>query len=385
MAKLVQNRQFRIYHDFHYHAAFPSVCRAGGDEILVAFRRARDTRWLTAGTALDLDPSLGAVDHLDSRSHITLCRLNSELQPVESPIMLPADGEAGDQDASLLSLRDGRILQLGFLWYPVNPKIAEMLRRANGRVLGSTAGTGVSYLPWGSYGRLSEDHGRNWTERRMFPPVPNADDAVYGIRPLLGGALRGQAVELPDGKLLAASYYRLKARTGHSIGLVHQADGPDVDWRYVCNLQPPAGLAVDILEPALAAWPDGQLMAFCRSGGADDRLVTVMSRDLGASWTGFRLHDVMGHPFHPLVLADGRIFLSYGYRRPPYGIRARIIEAGMKNFGEAPELILRDDGPGPDLGYPWALELEKNRILVVYYFCCNAGIRHIAASDLVLA
>jgi len=81
-------------------------------------------------------------------------------------------------------------------------------------------------------------------------------------------------------------------------------------------------------------------------------------------------------------LEDGRVFLVYGYRHPPYGIRARILDAECTDFATAPEFVLRDDGGNGDLGYPWAVALPGRRILAVYYFNQGDGLRHIAGSFL---
>ncbi|MGB9718603.1 MAG: hypothetical protein ACPL4E_09215 [Thermoproteota archaeon] len=51
------------------------------------------------------------------------------------------------------------------------------------------------------------------------------------------------------------------------------------------------------------------------------------------------------------------------------------------------EIVLRDDGGSPDLGYPRTVLLPDGRVLAVYYFNkagdtvdCEGGVRHIAAT-----
>ena len=81
-------------------------------------------------------------------------------------------------------------------------------------------------------------------------------------------------------------------------------------------------------------------------------------------------------------LPDKRVLLVYGYRHPPFGIRARVLDPECDDFSTAREIILRDDGGTGDLGYPWATMLSKNRVLVVYYFNQGDGPRYIAGTVL---
>ena len=85
-------------------------------------------------------------------------------------------------------------------------------------------------------------------------------------------------------------------------------------------------------------------------------------------------------PFHALRLKSGTVLLSYGYRRKPYGIRARICNAELTNIDEVPEIVLRDDAPNNDLGYPHAIQLDDGSILVSYYISGDDGVRKIDAT-----
>jgi sialidase-1 len=74
--------------------------------------------------------------------------------------------------------------------------------------------------------------------------------------------------------------------------------------------------------------------------------------------------------------------LTYGYRREPFGIRARILNAECTDFKTAAEIILREDGGGTDIGYTWPVQLDEKRVLVTYYFNIDNGTRHIAGTIL---
>ena len=76
--------------------------------------------------------------------------------------------------------------------------------------------------------------------------------------------------------------------------------------------------------------------------------------------------DNAGNPPHMIRLQDGRIALTYGYRHPKYGIRARISADNGQSWGD--EIILRDDGAEWDLGYPRTVQRADGKIVTVYYF-----------------
>jgi len=74
---------------------------------------------------------------------------------------------------------------------------------------------------------------------------------------------------------------------------------------------------------------------------------------------------VWGLPSHLLRLRDGRLMMSYGYRRPPFGNQVRLSTDHGKTWS-APHNI-SGDGIGGDLGYPSTVEVEPNRFVTVWY------------------
>ena len=99
------------------------------------------------------------------------------------------------------------------------------------------------------------------------------------------------------------------------------------------------------------------------------------------TWTPPQRHATWGFPHFPLPLPSGECLLISGYRRPPFGIRCRILDAECERIDEAEEFVLRDDGAERDLGYPHATHLPDGRILVVYYFHnVDGGQRFVAGS-----
>jgi hypothetical protein len=141
---------------------------------------------------------------------------------------------------------------------------------------------------------------------------------------------------------------------------------------------------VSFNEASLYETPRGDLVAFLRTEKFDDHLVLARSTDGGKSFLPWEDSGFQGHPAQALRLPDDRVLLVYGYRHPPFGIRARVLNAECTNAATAGEIILRDDGGNADLGYPWATMLSGKRVLVVYYFNQADGARYIAGTILEL-
>ena len=76
----------------------------------------------------------------------------------------------------------------------------------------------------------------------------------------------------------------------------------------------------------------------------------------------------MGVPSHLVELESGSILCTYGYRRPPFGIKACFSHDGGATWDVDNEVVIRDDGMHLDLGYPASIQLVDGRILSVYYF-----------------
>jgi hypothetical protein len=107
------------------------------------------------------------------------------------------------------------------------------------------------------------------------------------------------------------------------------------------------------------------------------------SDDGGLTWgLRSRIND-FGAPTSLVYMKDGRLVAVYGYRLPPYGVRAAVSEDEGLTWN--PEVILRDDGGSWDLGYPQAIESTRGKVMAAYYFNskddriqADGGVRHIA-------
>ncbi len=373
MLRKVEDRV--LYREEPFYAAFPSAVTLPDGSVLLVFRRAPDPRWLLGPDAPD--NLRGWASHVHERSHHAQVRLDGQtLQPLAAAEALPMNPLAADQDPSLLLLSSGRLLLGSFAWYGFPPPFVAEVRRQVPELHGGPENDGLYYAFYGGFVRASDDAGRTWGEHRYLPPLPGAGPGP-GHCPRHGGAVRGRAVE-SAGEILLPVY--ASPRPGApSAAYVYVSDDGGESWRLrACIAQDDR---VHMHEPALHRCPSGKIVCFLRTANLEDHLVTAESHDNGHTWSPWQQRPVIGHPYHPLPLPDGGVLLVYGYRHAPFGIRARVLDDECTDFA-GPEIILREDGLGGDLGYPWSTLLPDGRVLVTYYFYGGDGIRHIAGTVL---
>lgn len=362
-----------LYRSNRFYSAFPSVVTLPSGEILLAFRRAPDHRWLFGETA---EADLNAVDHVHFGSHIALRRFDVQVQPLGEACAMPMHGEAGDQDANLFLHSSGRLFQHGFLWYPVTLEAANKLKEEGREILISEY-YGAGYAFWGGYVRYSDDYGGTWSDYIELPVNTNGDVAggpyVHG-----SVAVRGRMAERRDGSLVFAGYTAGVRNRHVQDTCFFSSDDAGLTW----HLSPRDLRMGDVFlqEPAMAAWPQGQLTVFHRTKGNEDKLVISTGADI-ENLSEPETVNVTGHPYDPLILPDGRLFLVYGYRHEPMGVRARIVSS-LDELASSPEIVIRDDSPSRDTGYPSATLLSDGRILVAYYIADKQGIRGIEGTIL---
>jgi hypothetical protein len=89
------------------------------------------------------------------------------------------------------------------------------------------------------------------------------------------------------------------------------------------------------------------------------------SSDGGKTWSEPHSIGVWGLPSHLLKLHSGKLLMTYGHRRAPFGNQARVSDDGGKSWSEP--VIVSGDGAGGDLGYPSTVELADGTLLTVWY------------------
>jgi hypothetical protein len=111
----------------------------------------------------------------------------------------------------------------------------------------------------------------------------------------------------------------------------------------------------------------GRIVVQIRNHNATNAGETLQSEssDGGKTWSEPHSIGVWGLPSHLMKLRDGRLLMTYGHRRRPFGNQARVSSDGGVSWSEP--MVLSDDGKGGDLGYPSTVQLESGRLLTVWY------------------
>ena len=359
-------RDVMIYSDPLFHATFPSVVRRPDGELLVAFRRAPNRH--AYGEARN--------HHVDANANIVGVRSRdggATWSATPEPIFAHPFG--GSQDPCLLQLRDGTLLCMSYGWSFIR---ADGMPKLKTPFFQNIPGV----VSFGGYYLRSVDGGKSWTG--PFSPPPVSSEVFFTPHGQLLPALnRGALHEGRDGRIfwVVASFDRVKPIRASTHLLISSDKG--LTWDYSC---PVASGAPDSKEwfdeTSVYETPKGDIVAFLRSEDYDDQACIARSLDGGKSFQPWQGMGFKGHPLHALKLPDQRVLLVYGYRHPPYGIRARILNAECTDFAAAPEIVLRDDGGGPDLGYPWSEQIDAKHVLVSYYFNRPGIVQHIAGTIL---
>lgn len=355
-----------IYADARFHNAFPSIVRRPDGELIVAFRRAPDRRQLGDEK----------YTHADPNSHLVLVRSKDAGRTwTKEPKLIYAHPFGGSQDPCMVQLSDNSILCTSYGWAWMPPTALPKLPQPNSVIMGK-------FVFLGGYLLRSADGGNSW-DAPIIPPRSDGEPRVDIFGKPLPAYNRGALCEGRDGRLYWAIAASSPAKAGGASRTeVHLMISEDkgVTWKYSCPIARDEKATFN--ETSVYETPKGDIVAFLRTAGLNDHLVVARSKDRGKTFEKWEDGGFQGHPFYAMRLPDNRVLLVYGYRHKPYGIRARILDAECTQLADAPEIVLREDGGGVDLGYPWATMVSNDRALVVYYFNQRDGPRTIEGTFL---
>ena len=350
-----------------HHGAFPDIIRLDNGELVCVFRQVP----LHPGTGIAGDAHEVLVHHHeDSRSRIVLVRSDDDSWTWDPDSHTIIDASDGDYDLNLAvvsQVSSGELVVNSMRAFqdPADPRAVAL--KGKRHVTQSGVYHEKEGILDGMYLVRSTDRGQTWGEPEPFG-IPSL---AYWSHTGKGGV-----VELPDGTWLVIFSGRDAVdQTGGAY--VARSRDRGATWGQPSVVAYDPDQRIGFGEPPLLRLPSGKLLTMMRT---TDYLYQAFSTDDGWVWQGLRRSPIWGFPCHLLRLSSGRVLCAYGYRREPYGIRACVSDDEGETWDIDNEIIIRDDGLHRDLGYPASVELKDGRVLTVYYFHGEDGIRYIGGS-----
>ena len=363
--------QETIYRDEEY-VAFPCMAKMPDGKIVCAFRHAKERQ-----------KEYGRVTHVDPTAKIGYIVSNDGGKTFEKEYQTILDTERSQQDPCVNVLSDGRIIVSYFEWDLVpKGKGSKTWGKDVFERYGRTLHDKYDCFHIGIAYSISDDNGETW---KHYPTL-----RAEGL-PICSG-VRGNIIELPNGDLVMPFYGCLNYMEANRVGLLKSEDRGET-WNVLSVMAFDPEGEKHFLEPNIFRTESGRIIGlfrtqsdFLKPGVKFDEtylnLHISVSDDDGKTFGEVQEIDNCwtSSPVHALQLQSGNVLLTYGYRREPFGVRARICNAELTNISECEEFILRDDAPNLDLGYPHAIQLEDGEIVVSYYISDPDGIRTIAVT-----
>jgi len=190
----------------------------------------------------------------------------------------------------------------------------------------------------------SADNGRTWGDPMLWTDATPWD----GMSPY------GRMLRLADGTMVMSIYnggsYLLRSRDNGQTWGGLTLTGTDTNESSYCVL------------------PTGEWLCAGRKQreSEDQRILVRRSSDGGMTWsqpTPFGVNKTL--PADLLALSNGSVLIVYGYRTPPFGVRARMSHDDGRTWSET-ELVVHDSALSADCGYPSVL-LVDGYVIIVFY------------------
>ena len=361
LKQLVKVKDLVIYKDTQFHAAFPSIIKKPDGSFLLAFRRAPNRKIF----------SENGTNHVDPNSYLMQMESKDGINWPKTPKVLYAHAFGGSQDPCLLQLRNGEIICASYGWAFPRQEAFDKLKTPYFK-----AGDAV-FL--GGYTVRSNNGGVSWSEPSYPPPIEK-EKFFSAMGTAIPAYNRGAMYEGKNGKLFWVVAAHDKVSPKKTSNYLMTSGDSGQKWEYTSVVAEDDSASFN--EASIYETPKGDLVAFLRTANMGDQACIARSVDGGKSFQKWESMGFKGHPLQAMRLPDNRVLLVYGYRHKPMGIRARVLNAECTDFKTAPEMVLRNDGGGSDLGYPWAVMLNETEVLVTYYFNTDGENRFIGGTML---
>ena len=213
----------------------------------------------------------------------------------------------------------------------------------------------------------STDDGVNWEERHRIPVNSN-----HGPFQIKSGRIIYPGVEMFTQER-AEFFEQEKAAgaketpSGHRVS-VWYSDDDGQSWDFLSAIPTREGDSCDYYHELHGVEaPDGTLVVQIRNHNERNSQETLQceSSDGGKTWTEPHEIGVWGLPSHLWRLADGRLLMTYGYRRDPLGQYARVSDDCGKSWSEP--MYIGPNNVNGDLGYPSTVQLSDGTLVSAWY------------------
>ncbi len=366
MAMPTVRQTVTIHRDPWAYISHPSIAVLKNGDWLAAFNhsRRRDPRMHPPG-----DPLFRTL----------LSRSSDQSRSWSQPGFAPDFDWYGTECPGIAQISNGTVIlsQFRFAWYPL--ALARKLRDAGDHIALHLHDRGwteeFSDDEWaqctyswargyhGFYVHLSRDGGH------LFDESVKIDSGEFR-----DGYSRTGVVELSDGRLAYAVQEHHPPTNRYCYVVFSDDYGSTWSDPVVINDDEPQNR---FSEPDIAEVSPGELVCVHRETQKSGHLYFSHSTGGGVNWSEPEKSSIFGHPGHLLVLDDGRLLCTYGRRDAPFGIRLGLSEDGGKNWPEKNEIIVRDDLPNRDLGYPTTIEYAPGQLFVIYYGQDDEGVTYV--------
>ncbi len=324
-----------------YYCGWPTLTRRSNGQLLVVW-------------------SGGREQHVCPFGRVDFMKSDDEGKTWSWPRTL-LDGAIDDRDAGVLETANGSLLvttftSLAYVDYELKKAIRQKDseqgwpkdRLQNWLAVHERLNEKQRQDELGQWMIRSTDGGITWSER--YPSIVNSPHGP---------------IQLSDGRQLYAGVKLWDP--SRTVGVCQSADDGQ-SWTWLAEIPTrPGDDAKNYHELHAVEAGDGTIIVQIRNHNTADNRETLQceSKDGGKTWTIPHSIGVWGLPSHLLRLSDGRLLMSYGHRRKPFGIQARLSQDSGESWSEP--LSIASDGVGGDLGYPSTVELSGGRLLTVWY------------------
>ncbi len=355
-----------VHRDPHMYSSHPCITGLANGDWLVAF----------CSTVRRDGPPLHPPD--DPRYLNLLVRSCDQGQTWEPARVAPNYDWYGMETPGIAQVSNGTVLlnQWRFLWYPL--ETAKMLwtqglqqcfifdtANHNWRPAQSQTDWEQHPFPYaraddGAYIHFSMDDGHTWSRT-----------VRVNIEPYLAAFSPSGVAELSNGDMVLALGCHDHDPTAAAF-LIRSSD-QGTSWQAPITAAQQTGRRFS--EPSVLATRRAKLLLWLREE-VTGYIHQCESFDGGVTWSEPKPLGMWGYPIHSALMRDGRIVIVYGYRKPPYGIRAAVSADEGRNWSD--EIVLVDNlhggNDGINLGYPSVIEYARGKLFAVYYMQDARGV-----------